>query len=416
MWGGSTLQLLPSAAAALTSSFCVGQGEQCGQRRFGSSARVSVPPVAEHGSAAHDTGSSVASVPMPLPRVVAVPQQSIRSSLGQRGGVVKKSDGFDVFYGLVGDQPAPGVAPLAAASEPSLASAAPAPRPSIRSTLGQRGGVVRKSDGFEVFYGLVGDQPEAPKPARKLRGPGAAAEATRTASTGAAALGAGVEGHEALAQAGSEDGAAWPAPRAPCASTFSLATPAVSYAPASGTSPELPVSAESRGVSGLHTALAGQIPRSVAQYSLATPAPSFAPGKRAPEHEGDAAGGYSPVPEEGVSFDAGEEPGELPGLDRLPISVERYSMATPAASFAPTRPPCEAAARKEPEVADGAVAAEAQVAAAATVAAAAERLGRRSTGSRGKDTGLQSKLDGLNDAIAKLKTIQPPMGAVQSTG
>jgi len=122
---------------------------------------------------------------------------ALRSALGRRGGVVRRADAFEVFYGLVGDQP--GVAGSKGLQTPCLgtdgrtdaavesttalspeipfpkasvevstalspATALPQAHPVLLATLGQRGGVLRKSDGYELFYGLVGDQPGVAPP------------------------------------------------------------------------------------------------------------------------------------------------------------------------------------------------------------------------------------------------------------
>lgn len=111
--------------------------------------------------------------------------RSIRSSLGNRGGVVRKADGYELFYGMVGDQPAPqaqtaphggyptGTPTVRPCVVKNLCGSETVPMPprvrhvppqSVRTSLGNRGGVVRqtngvevkKADGYDVFYGIVG--------------------------------------------------------------------------------------------------------------------------------------------------------------------------------------------------------------------------------------------------------------------
>lgn len=216
----------------------------------------------------------------------AAPSAAMKASLGQRGGVVKKSDGFEVFYGLVGDQPAPSsvefqspvksTAPALAARSPEkpLSGQRLASRTkqsnnngSVAISLAHRGGFVRKSDGFEVFYGLVGDQPgrdEAGKPEA-----GAITAKRCNSDLGVAVPTDG-------------QGAARP-PTADAAAVFSLATPAPSYAPVSshpaGCGELRPEERkEAATITWRGATMNDAVPQQpVDEFCMATPAASFAP-------------------------------------------------------------------------------------------------------------------------------------------
>jgi len=189
---------------------------------------------------------------------------AMKARLGQRGGVVKMSDGFDVFYGLVGDQPAPGSevrSPVKSTAGLPFASRTKQPNNngSVATSLVHRGGFVRKSDGFEVFYGLVGDQPgggQADQPE-----PGAAAE--RCDSD--------------LGDAVTTDGQG--AARPPSGAMFSLATPAASYAPVSSLTPGCgDLQLDDREDAATITWLGAPMNKSAPhEFCMATPAASFAP-------------------------------------------------------------------------------------------------------------------------------------------
>lgn len=215
---------------------------------------------------------------------------TMKASLGHRGGVVKMSDGFEVFYGLVGDQPAPTSAELGSpvkSTAPALAARSPvkplsgsslAPKAKqtsnnghVATSLAHRGGFVRKSDGFEVFYGLVGDQPGMGEASQAEAGAVTAERCNSDLGELSAVLGQGATGTP---------------PRTDAAAMFSLATPAPSYAPgpshASGCADlrleDSEEEEEAATITWLGAPRNDSVPqRPAAEFCMATPAASFAP-------------------------------------------------------------------------------------------------------------------------------------------
>eukprot|EP00416_Gambierdiscus_australes_P030429 CAMPEP_0171091820 /NCGR_PEP_ID=MMETSP0766_2-20121228/35341_1 /TAXON_ID=439317 /ORGANISM="Gambierdiscus australes, Strain CAWD 149" /LENGTH=346 /DNA_ID=CAMNT_0011549989 /DNA_START=33 /DNA_END=1073 /DNA_ORIENTATION=- len=311
---------------------------------------------------------------------------SIRSSLGQRGGVVKKSDAFDVFYGLVGDQPGRchGSADSTASALPQPASATAAPsaasqQQSVLPALGKRGGVVRKSDGFEVFYGLVGDQPAtqgSPKPAKEDDDE-APADTAQTQSE--------------------EDFVKESQHRVALdAAMFSLATPAASFAPGIGNlqsaemMPTLPENVAAgallRRLEG-HGKVAPQETSTVPEFSLATPASSFSPqtcsGKRWEDRDG--------VDE--FLEELGDLPARLNAVSTH-FAADIYSIATPAASLAHGNYQATLPIKEEEPVVEEAGFPD------------FFRSGNRCGAKLGRESTFQLRLDSLDGAIARLRALQ----------
>jgi len=399
--GGVTLLASPSAA--------------------GTSARVRAARKSE------PAGGIAAAAQSPLAaNAAAHPPLGIRSSLGQRGGVVKKSDGFEVFYGLVGDQPEATCGPTTigtAAAQTSAVGNSPVQKTSMRPVLGKRGGVVRKSDGFEVFYGLVGDQPAEKSTAKDA--PEAGGEEEQRAPQDA-----GAEAPEASATTEPREGEAKqdggdcrsPSKVAPDLAAFSLAPPATSFAPGRGGSsaPGMASAAANKLAGGdLNRRLAAQLPKAtIAEYSLATPATSFSPSKKVSEQDED--------PEADYWGDINDFPADLGTMDGEPTEddikslaarlqamahtpAEIYSLATPATSLAhrqaiPTLDISNVAAR-DPKSTWPAETGNGRGTGWWSISSAGfpDFFG---TGQRLGGSALQSRLDGIDGAIAKLRALQ----------
>jgi len=366
--------------------------------------------------------ASVAVSPQAQAPDATQPQSSaIRSSLGQRGGVVKRSDGFDLFYGLVGDQPSPQLGGSATVGLPAGASSPPGAAvgstslqqtASIRPALGKRGGVVRKSDAFEVFYGLVGDQPSNLGPASPIKEDPRRGSGEEDASP---ATGQGPPGEAApespwaspqRAASEEEAAASTPGPKlAPDPAMFSLATPASSFAPPLGSASSGDRSFGADLIAGdLRSRLTAQMSKSpVAEFSLATPAASFAPARPA---DRDCAG---PEDDSGDVYE--EEPGDLQvRLNAVAhVTAEMYSMATPAASLVPSQAIPEldistvGPAQGFGELGDHRAPAWSLSSARFPDLFSA---GRRANGQGGRDSALQTRLDALDGAISRLKALQ----------
>jgi len=342
---------------------------------------------------------------------------AMKARLGQRGGVVKMSDGFDVFYGLVGDQPAPGSevrSPVKSTAGLPFASRTKQPNNngSVATSLVHRGGFVRKSDGFEIFYGLVGDQPGR-------AGAGQPDAGAVTAQRCNNDLGEGVP---------TDGQGAAKAPAADVAAMFSLATPAQSYAPVSSHSPgcgdlQLEEREEVATITWHGALLNGRAPQQpVDEFCMATPAASFAPVGRFGECE--------TAPETHADMEKGDFTGNLAHqLEQLGAAAEPLKAVAAKATERSTT----GKAQPTSAVADmlecmgtwkphrfethllkaGAIPEESSPEAtpkssnlAAETAAEKPKLAKQYNSKSFDNSGLHARLSSLDDAITRLKTLQ----------
>mmetsp|Transcript_122878 Transcript_122878/g.244405 ORF Transcript_122878/g.244405 Transcript_122878/m.244405 type:complete len:400 (+) Transcript_122878:50-1249(+) len=358
----------------------------------------------------------------------AAPSAAMRARLGQRGGVVKMSDGFEVFYGLVGDQPAhtsvearspvkstaPSLAarsPIKTMSNPSLGSRKKQPNNngSVATSLAHRGGFVRKSDGFEVFYGLVGDQPWRSEAGQPEAGTVAAERCNSD-----------------LGDLSTDSQGTIRPPAADAAAMFSLATPAQSYAPVLSHTPgfgdlQLEEREEAATITWLGAPMSGGAPQQTAdEFCMATPAASFCPVGRFGECEtaipeehadmekvastGDLAQKFEQLGAAAVPLKAAEKnttakakPGSAIAdiLERMgnwkPIGYEPHVLKAGKAGKLPEESSPESSPKSSNLAAETAV----------------EKPKLTKQHSKSFDNpGLQSRLASLDDAIARLRTLQ----------
>jgi len=379
--------------------------------------------VAAQGTPAQQAASPVCKSRQlnPASPVAAAPA-AMRARLGQRGGVVKMSDGFEVFYGLVGDQPVPAnveVRSSVKSTAPALAAPPCASKPkqlnkngSVATSLAHRGGFVRKSDGFEVFYGLVGDQPES----------GEAGQAE--ASAGAAECRNSDLGNVVL----SDGQVATRLPSVDSAAMFSLATPAASYAPVSSHVPtcgdlRLHDREQADAVTWLGAPTSdGAQQRPADVFCMATPATSFAPVVRFGECE-------TAIPEENAALENVTSTG-IPAqqIEQLGVAAVRLQAAAakvsqksttgnvqPASAIADIlermgqwkpldfETPILKAGTPQEESNPGSTPKTSNLAGET----AAEKLKLAKQRSKSFDnSGLESRLASLDDAIVRLRTLQ----------
>lgn len=335
------------------------------------------------------------------------------------------SDGFEVFYGLVGDQPAPSSSevrspvkstapPLATRSPvkpvpgPPLASRAKQPNNngSVATSLAHRGGFVRKSDGFEVFYGLVGDQPGRGEACQEV---GAAADTERCNSD--------------LGDLAPTDGQGITRPpTADAAAMFSLATPAQSFAPVPSHAPGCEMRLEEREEAATITWLGAPINDCVPQqpadeFCMATPAASFCPVGRFGECE-------TAIPEEHEDAKRGASTGDLaqqleqPRPVAVPLKAVEQSTTSKAQPTSAIADILERMGNWKPLgfesqlLKAGALPEESSPDSspkgsklAAETAPEKPKLAMQQSKSF-DNSGLQSRLASLDDAISRLRTLQ----------